>query len=315
MLTKVSGTFCCLILLLLLLLAAGCAGAPQSDLHTVEGVLDYQGRLRSYHLHLPPGLDAKKPAPLVFVLHGGGGHGLQMERFSGFSALSDRHGFIACYPDAVDRNWFDGRVVNESKAHRDKIDDAGYIDALIDVISRKHPVDPKRIYASGVSNGAFLSHSLGARLPHRFAAIAPVVGGMAPVVAVDFKPAHPVSVLILQGTDDPLVPFKGGPIEHQRGQTISTASTVSKWVEANGCKAPVDVDLPDKDPDDGTRVKQSTWSGGRDGSEVVLCTIEGGGHTWPGGPQYLPGFLVGKVCRDIDANQVIWDFFAKHPKP
>jgi polyhydroxybutyrate depolymerase len=299
-----------------LLLLLGCAApAPKPDLHTVEGALDLGGRIRTYDLHIPPGLDPQKPLPLVFVLHGGGGHGLQMERYSGFSALSDKEGFIACYPDGVDCNWYDGRVVNDSRAHRDKIDDAGYIDALIDVIAKKHPIDAKRIYATGISNGGFFSNWLGAKLSKRFAAIAPVVGGMAPALAVDFHPDHPVAVLILQGTEDPLVPFDGGSIKFQRGETVATKTTVKKWVDVDGCKEGVTEDLPDKDPDDGTRVKRTTYAGGKDGTAVVLYTIEGGGHTWPGAPQYLPQWAVGRVCKDIDANQVIWDFFAKHPKP
>ena len=300
---------------LLCALLTGCAVPARPDSHTVESALDFGGRIRTYHVHLPPGLDAQKPLPLVFVLHGGGGWGLQMERFSGFSALSDKHGFIACYPDGVDRNWFDGRAVNDSKAHREKIDDASFIDALVDAIHRKHPVDPKRIYATGISNGGFFSHYLGAKLSNRIAAIAPVVGGLAPVVAADFKPAQPVSVLVLQGTDDPLVPFNGGAIPHGRGETVSTATAISKWADHNGCKAGVDDTLPDKDAADETRIKRTTYSGGKSATEVILYTIEGGGHTWPGGPQYLPEFMVGRVSKDIDANEVIWDFFSKHPKP
>jgi polyhydroxybutyrate depolymerase len=285
------------------------------DVNTVEGTLETGGYLRTYQLHIPPKLDPLKPLPLVFAFHGGGGTGLQMERFSGFSELSDKEGFIVCYPDGVQRNWFDGRVVDDSKAHRDKIDDAGFIDALIDVIAKKRPIDQKRIYATGISNGGFFSHYLGAKLSKRFAAIAPVVGGMAPIVAVDFKPEQPVSVLILQGTKDPMVPFDGGPLKYNRGELVSTRTTVRKWVEHNGCKDAVDEDLPDKDPEDGTKVKRVTYAGGRNGTEVVLYAIEGGGHTWPGGTQYLPQWMIGPVCKDIDATQVIWDFFAKHPKP
>jgi polyhydroxybutyrate depolymerase len=299
----------------LALLLVGCAFSTPRDIHTVEGALDMGGLLRTYHLHIPPGLDATRPLPLVFVFHGGGGHGLQMERFTGFSALSDKEAFIACYPDGVDKNWNDGRVVPDSRAHRDKIDDVGFIEALIDVIAKKHPVDMKRVYATGISNGGFFSNSLGARLSDRFAAIAPVAGGMAPTLAADFKPDQPVSVLILQGTEDPLVPYEGGPIKFHRGETVATKTTVQKWAQHDGCTVEVSEDLPDKDPQDGTRVRRTTHSGGKAGTDVVLYTITGGGHTWPGGTQYLPDFLVGRVCLDIDANQVIWDFFVKHPKP
>src|SRR6185295_5407099 len=138
--------------------------------------------------------------------------------------------------------------VEESKAHREKIDDAAYIDALIDVIAKKHPIDEKRIFATGISNGGFFSNYLGAKLSKRFAAIAPVVGGMAATLAADFKPEQPVSVCILQGTEDRLVPFDGGAVKWNRGVLVSTKTTVKKWVEHAGCKNPVDTALPDRDP-------------------------------------------------------------------
>lgn len=296
------------------LLLLGCSLVRPAEEHTVEGKLRVGDLDRAYLLHLPPTILPNTPAALVLVFHGGGGHAKQMEHFSAFSALSDREGFIVCYPDGIEKNWNDGRVVEDSRAHREKIDDVAFIDALLTEIAKKHPVDPKRIYATGISNGAFFSNRLGAERASRFAAIAPVVGGMAPTVAADFHPTDPVSVVILQGVDDPLVPYDGGPIKFNRGQTVSTASTARKWVEHDGCKEPVVEDLPDKDPDDGTRVKKTTWSGGRDGAEVVLYTIEGGGHTWPGGSQYLPKVMIGRVCKDVDATPLIWDFFLRHPK-
>src|SRR5205085_5262787 len=135
---------------------------------------------------------------------------------------------------------------------------------------------------------------LGATLSKRFAAIAPVAGGLAPTVAADFKPEQPVSVLILHGTQDPMILFDGGAVKYRRGEVVSTRTTVRKWVEHDGCKDPVEDALPDRDPEDGTRVKRSTYAGGRNGTEVVLYTIEGGGHTWPSGPQFLPGWIVGR---------------------
>lgn len=237
-----------------------------------------------------------------------------MERFCGLNAIADTAGFLVAYPDGVEKNWNDGRAVEASRAHREQIDDVGFVDAVLEDIARRHPVDPKRVYATGISNGAFMSHWLGAERSSRFAAIAPVVGGMAPTIAADFGPAEPVSVLVLQGTEDPLVPYAGGAIKYGRGQTVSTDSTLKKWVRHDGCGEPMIEDLPDRDPEDGTTIRRTTWSGGRDGAEVVLYRIEGGGHTWPGGSQYLPQGLIGRVSREIDANAVIWDFFLRHPK-
>jgi polyhydroxybutyrate depolymerase len=187
-------------------------------------------------LQVPATLTRGRPAPLVLVFHGGGATAEGTEHMTGFSALADREGFLVAYPAGVGRNWNDGREVTDSTAHREKGDDVGLVKALIDAIGREHPVDPRRVYATGMSNGGIFSHYLAARLSARIAAIAPVVGGMAEGIRSTFSPAQPVSVLILQGTGDPLVPYGGGGVlAGRRGRIIGTEEAVWLWVEANGC--------------------------------------------------------------------------------
>lgn len=298
-------------------LAACCAFAWQSkEEHVSERKLKVGELERSYLVHVPPSYSKDKPAALVFVFHGGGGQAKQMIRFTGMAALSDQEGFIAVFPDAVDGNWNDGRNADSIPSQRDKIDDVGFVAAMIDALSKEFKIDPKRVYATGISNGGFISERLGAQLSDRFAAIAPVASGMAPWIAENFAPKEPVSVLILNGTEDPLVPYHGGPVVRDRGKTIDTDEIVKKWAAHNQCSDKPEVDdLPDRDPNDGTRIKRSTWTKGKNATEVVLYSIQGGGHTWPGGTQYLPERVVGRVCRDIEAEKIIWEFFAKHPKP
>jgi polyhydroxybutyrate depolymerase len=288
--------------------------------NTAEHTLEVDGRKRVYYLYVPPGLAADKPAPLVLVFHGGGGTALGMERYlARFSRLADKEGFLVAYPEGVDKNWNDGRDNPASTPARENINDLAFVMAMIDDIAREHAVDNKRIYATGISNGGVFSHYLAANHAEKIAAIAPVVGGIADPFYKQFKPVEPVSVLIMQGTRDPIVPYDGGPItigSQDRGKIISTDETIKLWVEHDDCqRSPVDEQLPDTDPNDNCTVRRTTHSGGRGGSEVVLYKIVGGGHTWPGGPQYFPKFLIGNVCRDIDATEVIWDFFKAHPKP
>ena len=298
---------------LILVAWSASVGSAQTSLRRIE----VDGRPREYLLHVPRGLASTQAAPLVLVFHGGGGDGAGTERLTGFSALADRERIVVAYPNGVGRNWNDGRDVPDSAAHRERVDDVGFVAALLDAVGRERAIDPRRVYATGISNGGVFSHYLAAKLSERIAAIAPVVGGIADGLRPVFAPRAPVSVLIFQGTADPLVPYGGGGVMGgRRGRIISTDETVRLWVEANGAALqPVVEDLPDTDPQDGCRAKRFTHAGGRAGAEVVLIRLEGGGHTWPGGAQYLPQRLIGRVCRDVDGTAAIWSFFRAHSKP
>jgi polyhydroxybutyrate depolymerase len=277
---------------------------------------------RTYYLHVPPNLPGDKAAALVLMFHGGGGTPKFASRDSKLNDLADREGFLAAYPEGIGKSWNDGRGAKSIPAQRKNVDDVAFVAALIDDIDRSRKVDAKRVYATGISNGATFSHHLAANLSTRIAAIAPVAGGLSEPESEKFKPEVPVSVLILQGTADPIVPYNGGGIflpgifKRERGRIVGTDAAVKRWVEHDGCQRdPVSEDLPDEAPADGCRVKKSIYAKGKNGTDVVLYRLEGGGHTWPGGLQYLPERFVGKVCRDINATGVIWEFFKTHPKP
>jgi polyhydroxybutyrate depolymerase len=239
-----------------------------------------------------------------------------MERLTQLSLFAERERFAVVYPDAIGNNWNDGRIVPSSRAHRENIDDVGFINVLINIIAREQALDNRRIYVTGISNGGMFSNVLGAQLSHRVAAIAPVVGGIVERTVAQFNPLQPVSVLVMQGTADPVVPFEGGVVKPgQRGSIIPTEQAVGLWVQKNGCAPqPSQRVLPSAGVRDGCRVTIYDWANGRGGSEVVYYKIEGGGHTWPGGPQYLPKFMIGPVCRQFDATSTIWQFFQTHPK-
>jgi polyhydroxybutyrate depolymerase len=277
--------------------------------HTIE----VDGITRSYHLHVPSAV-GPTPAPLVLVFHGGGGTGPGTERLTRFTALADREGFLVAFPEGVEKNWNDGREFTSSSAHSDHVDDVAFVAVLIDAIGRAHAVDPRRVYATGISNGGIFSHYLAAHLSARIAAIAPVVGGIADPPDAWLRPEQPVSVLMLQGTRDPLVPYHGGAVAFGRGKIIDTEEAARRWAALNGGREPVREPLP-ADGKDRCGGLRTIYPGGRDGSEVTLVRLDGGGHTWPGGAQYLPELLIGRVCRDFDATVLIWDFFKTHPKP
>ncbi len=279
---------------------------------------------RTYHIHIPLIFEKSKQIPLVIALHGRGGNGESMILVTrkGFDKLADEDGFIVVYPDGVELNWNDGRIDEESndRAHRENIDDVGFISALIDTMINDYNIDPKRVYITGISNGAIMSYRLACELSQKITAIAPVDGNIPSMLLGECSPMKPVSLLAINNLNDPLVPYDGGEIyghfhKLKLGKVLSVNESVGFWVKRNRCSSvPIITEEPDRDPRDGTRVTREEFTNGIDATEVILYTVDGGGHTWPGGFQYLPAWIIGRTSRDIDANIVIWSFFKKHTR-
>src|SRR5262249_54917067 len=188
-----------------------------------EKAIEVDGRARRYLVHEPA--EGTAPRPLVIVLHGGGGSAQQAERGSDFDEVADRNGFVVVYPDSLGGYWNDGRGVSFMRAQRDNIDDVKFIRAMVDQIAQENKIDRRRVFATGLSNGGLMSHRLAAEASDMIAAIAPVAGGMAPSIAEAFNPRQPVSILIIQGEADPVVPIDGGDIvgrDSTRGKVIAT---------------------------------------------------------------------------------------------
>jgi polyhydroxybutyrate depolymerase len=284
------------------------------------GSLPFGGFERTYRVHIPSSHDKAGPFPLLIALHGGGGTGKKMEKLTleGFNKLSDREGFIVVYPDGIEKHWNDGRENVSYRTHREKIDDVGFISALIDGLAKQYSIDLKQVYVTGISNGAMMSFRLACQLSQKITAIAPVSGAMPENLPSRCVPSRPIPVLMICNTEDRLVRWEGGEIRFGRrtfGRALSVPETVNYWVNHNQCPILPAVSMgPDRDPKDGTRVRQEAYGPCVGGTRVLLYAIEGGGHTWPGGHQYLPEWIVGKTSRDIDANEVIWDFFKECKK-
>ncbi len=271
---------------------------------------------RRYLVHVPKKYAADRPTPVILVFHGGGGNPESMVRLSGMNTKSEEAGFIVVYPfgtGALDNNRF---TFNGggccAYAMQNKIDDVGFTRALLDDLAKVANVDTNRVFATGLSNGGIMAYYLASELSDRIAAIAPVGG---PLMMDACRPRRAVSVMHFHGTADEFAPFNGGfgkGAAGAKGVTDfkSVDHSIQNWVKANGCNdKPEIVALPDK-ADDGMRVTRKTWGGGKDGTEVVLIEIEGGGHTWPG---MEPPAWLGKSTKDISANDLMWEFFQKHP--
>jgi polyhydroxybutyrate depolymerase len=222
------------------------------------------------------------------------------------NAASDQKGFIAIYPYGVASSWNAGQCCGT--AWVDAVDDVGFLKKLLAQIEADYCIDERRVYATGMSNGGFLSHRLGCEMADVFAAIAPVAGVLG---LPECKPTRPVPVIEFHGTSDPLVPYNGGnPLLNLGLQGAlnfdSVGHTVQGWRDRNGC---TETQQTIYQKGDATCVR---WPECQGGSEVVFCTIEGGGHTWPGGVPVPP---FGKTSTDLSATTAMIQFFEAHPMP
>jgi len=267
---------------------------------------------RSYLVHIPPKYDSKKPTPVVLAFHGGGANADNMVVFSGLNKKADDAGFIVVYPKGTGRlekvlTFNGGNCCGY--AMNNNIDDVEFTRQLIDDLAKSANIDPQRVFATGMSNGGIMSYLLASELSDRIAAIAPVGG---PMGTETCKPKRPVSVIHFHGTDDENAPFKGGKGKGPSGtEFYSVDHSIQAWVKANGCnKEPVVTTIPDT-AKDGTTIIRKNYGSGKDGSEVVLVVIEGGGHTWPGQEPRLR--FLGKSTKNISANDLMWEFFENHP--
>jgi polyhydroxybutyrate depolymerase len=286
--------------------------------------LNVGGVTRTYLLHLPPqARNTKTALPIVIVFHGFGGQGEGMAHVCKFDAVADREGFIVVYPDGLRRQW---SYLPEDP----KTGDVAFVRAIIEKTKQEYSVDSSRIYATGISNGGFFAQRVGYELHDQIAAVASVAATLPQAWATGMKEnkyPHPLPIMFMQGTDDPLIPINGGSVGDglRRGQNtnragragnlLSLQEAVTAWVNYDNCDMkPMSTNLRDTNPDDGTTVRTDIYSNGKQNSEVVVFTIKGGGHCWPGGVQYLPEQIIGKTSRDINASEEIWKFFSRHPK-
>lgn len=307
-------------LVLILLLSSmfpGCLNRRRDDdPHTEIRSIIYDDYNRSYRVFIPGTYNQYLKNALVFILHGGGGSAENTENQltqQGFNRIAEENNIIVVYPDGIEKKWNDGRTeISENESYYD-VDDVGFLNLLIDELTDEFNIQDNNVFFTGLSNGGFMCYRMGFENPENIKAIAPVCATNAVDLLANYSANGPVSIAIMCGTADPLVPYEGGYItvfNHTRSKITSVNDTVDYWVGLNQCDHDVEVyKYPDISPDDGTHVIRQSYHGGINGTVVYLYTIHGGGHTWPGGYQYFPEWLIGKTCRDIDANEVIWEFF------
>ena len=308
---------------LLGLLALGGRSAYGGFLTVGDHVItvQYGARERSAIVHVPVRAPERRDIPVIINFHGGGGHASNEQEYALMDRLADRQLFLAVYPNGTGRfskrllTWNAGSCCGYAAVHQ--IDDIGFVRVLIDKIAEVMPIDRRRIYATGLSNGAMMAHRLAAEAGDLIAGIAPIAGGMVlPVI----KSQRAIPVMHIHSLDDPRALYGGGlgppfPFTNSRVFHPNIDQMISRWVKHNGCLAEpaIDRQLESKEPrQSATRY---VYHGCREGSEVVLWKLSGAGHVWPGGKPKVLERILGPSTEIIDANQEMWDFFQRFSLP
>lgn len=269
----------------------------------LSGDLDWtvkqNGKDRTVHVHVPTKYDATKPTPVVMNFHGFTSNGKEQAAYTGMNRKADEAGFIAVHGEGIgqQKSWNAGACCGE--AMETNLDDVALVSTIIDELEAKLCVDAKRVFATGMSNGGFLSHRLACELSNRIAAVAPVAGVLGIPTCT---PPRAVSVMHFHGTADPLVPYDG--IDDSERKFPSVAATADGWAQRNGCTDTAHTTFESGDAKCETRDKCTA------GSEVTVCSITAGGHTWPGA---FPFAAMGHTSQSIRATDAMWEFFQKHP--
>jgi len=305
--------FCAGIMLLLACRKEVTTPPGDNEAGTYTDSLTLDGHARTFIITLPEGWN-NQALPLVFVLHGGGGTADGTEKLTGFKAIALREKFILVYPQGIEKSWNDGR---STTANQMGVNDTAFFRLMIERISSKYKVNNKMIFCTGISNGGFMTSTLAWTMSNFFAACASDAATIDSVIVKSNKHPSPVSMMYMHGTLDWIVPIEGGTAsigEASGSVFLSHANAVNTWVKIDNINSvPVINTIPDN-ARDGTSIIKSEYTNGSNETSVVSYIIENGGHTWPGGLQYLPEALVGKTTKNLNASETIWAFFKSHPK-
>ncbi len=274
---------------------------------------------RWYHRHVPPAHDGNEPVPVVIDLHGYLEGADIHKAHSALGAYGDEQGFVTVTPQGTgDPVRWDATVDSA---------DMAFIGDLLDEIEATLCVDERRVFVTGLSNGAFMTSAIACAYADRIAAAAPVAG-IREIEGCD--PDRAVPVVAFHGTDDGFVAFDGGlgedagdlPAPDGSGRTLDESETgrsaaegpsipeiTAAWADRNDCKAkPKRKEIAS----DVTLVRYRC----ADGADVQLYRVEGGGHSWPGSEfSRQIESVTGPTTFSISANEVMWEFFERHPLP
>jgi polyhydroxybutyrate depolymerase len=267
-----------------------------------SGSVRVNGKKRTFRIYIPKDCSASQHPPLVIVLHGAIGSGRTAAWDSRMSAQSGKDHFVVAYPNGILRTWNAGGCCGP--ARRWHVDDVGFIHTLIQKCKSDLQIDGDRVFVTGISNGGMMAYRLGGELADEIAAVAPIDGCMYPF---ETQSDAPVSVVSVHGTADRIIRYNGGTgsMFGYKVTSKSVADTMQYWVKRDRCTTVPTHNVTG-------HIAKDLYSGGKDGTEVCLYTINEGGHVWPGGRRCT--MFGDRPTKEFSATQAICDFFLSHPK-
>jgi polyhydroxybutyrate depolymerase len=281
--------------------------------------MTYNGLQRGYRLHIPPGYTRRSPAPLVVVVHGAFSNAAQMSERTGWDRLSDEVGFVVAYPEGGGllgylQHWNAGYCCGAAMAQEVRDDDL--VALVINDVKRILSIDAQRVYMTGFSNGAMLTHRYAALHSHELAAIAPIAGpaggrrGHDEPLLLAPTPRASMPVLLIHGEADTSIPYRGGPSKgSKKGRShLSAEESANFWARANGCSER----RASRDLLEGA-ARVDEWQGCPAQGPVRLYSLRHWGHRWPG-PYWTNQLPEGRPLLDFDATRIIWAFFSEHSR-
>ncbi|HWY19857.1 MAG TPA: PHB depolymerase family esterase [Candidatus Acidoferrum sp.] len=308
--------------------------AQESQKHDAQEELEINEHTRTYVVHLPQGYDSQQHYPVVILLHGRDQDAAEMARLTHFNEFADKDSIIAVYPNAANGRWAAGTGqpppyrrgpyrrrgiygpgypppgqrpdAGERRQGAHGPEDMPFLHRMLDKLATHYSVDTRRIYAVGLGEGGFMALRMGCNMADRVAAIA-VVGAAMPKT-LNCIPSRPIPVLLINGTDDPIVHYDGGRYKDGLLHLLSAEDSAKEWARLNRCsEKPTESKLPSLQKG-GRDTKVYLFDGCRENAQVALYAVKDGGHTWPGGEQYMSEKEVGKTSNALNANETIWSF-------
>lgn len=285
---------------------------PQLSGTLSQSTLEVGGLTRRYRTYVPKGL--REGAPLLVVMHGSG-EGPQALRLGtgyGFDRLADQHGFAVVYPKSFGFDWNDCSAIGNTTVDGARADDAAFVAALVDKLVGEIGVDPRRVFAAGVSNGGSMAMRLALEHPTRYRAVAAALANVPAPQDFQCQPAgQPAPIIILNGTEDPLVPYAGGEINllglfYKGGQVISSTASAQYFADRNAIAGEPNVSFTQTTL--GARVEHARWQATDGRTAVELVTLHGAGHVLPQ-PWARRPRLLGPAPTEPNGPDLIWAFF------